>query len=85
MSQKSLCGELHNVNVGIVVLSFHLSMWCKSKMQGVDWKNVCECILSAVSTWCQRKTHMNGLKKCLFVRINFHVVEPSTPLMLWKI
>jgi len=38
-----------------------------------------------VFTRRKRKTHVNGLKKYLFVRINFHVVEPSTPLMLWKI
>jgi len=30
----------------------------------------------------KRKNHMNGLKKCLFVRINFQVGEPSIPLML---
>jgi len=28
---------------------------------------------------------MNGLKKCLFVHINFNVVELSTPMMLWNI
>jgi len=35
-----------------------------------------------VFTQCKRKKHVNGLKKCLFVRINFHVGEPSIPLML---
>jgi len=38
-----------------------------------------------VVTQCKKKMHVNGLKKCLFVRINFHVIEPSTPLMFWKI
>ena len=64
---------------------FHWPTWCKRKMQGVDWKNVCVRVLDVVSTQCKRKTHVNGLKKCLFVRINFHVVEPRTSLMLWKI
>jgi len=29
--------------------------------------------------------HVNRLKKCLFACINFHMVEPSAPLMLWMI
>ena len=30
--------------------------------------SVCAYLLSAVSTRCRRKTHMNGLKKCLCMR-----------------
>jgi len=48
-------------------------------------KCLCICSSALVFTQCKRKKHVNGLKKCLFVCINFYVVEPSTPLMLWKI
>jgi len=43
------------------------------------------CSSALVFVQCNRKKHVNGLKKCLFVRINFHVVESNIPLMLWSI
>jgi len=65
--------------------AFLLAHVMEEKNMGSGLKKcLCVCVLSAFSMWCKRKTHMNGLKKCLFVRINFHVVEPRTPLMLWK-
>jgi len=33
----------------------------------------------------QEKNAREWTEKCLFVSINFHVVEPSTLLMLWKL
>jgi len=33
----------------------------------------------------QEKNAGSELKKCLCVRINFHKVESSAPLMLWSI
>jgi len=43
------------------------------------------CSSAFVFTQCKRKKHVNGLKKCLFVHINFTVVESGTTLMLWSI
>jgi len=43
------------------------------------------CSSALVFMQCKRKKHVKGLKKCLFVHINIHLVESSTPLMLLSI
>jgi len=48
-------------------------------------KFLCMHISALVFTQWKRKKHVKRLKKRLFVRINFHVLEPGAPLMLWEI
>jgi len=66
MSQKRLWWTAKcQCSVCTIVLSFHLPTWYKRKMQGVNEKSVCVCVLGAVSMQCKRKMHVNWLKKCV--------------------
>jgi len=58
--RKSLKG-LKSSNLG----TKSLKVRALRKTQGMDWKNFCVCILSAVTTRCKRKTHVNRPKKCV--------------------